>query len=115
MHPFMRAVLLGVGRENALMLNAKPQPPDIELGQTMDPGGGKGHAVIRAKGAGKAIFTEESLKDRAHAAPSGRQQAVTRQQVPSVLIGDRERIAVDPVARAKVPLEVRRPEVVRPS
>jgi hypothetical protein len=36
-HPLMGAVLLRVGRENALVLDAEAQPPDVELGQAVDP------------------------------------------------------------------------------
>src|SRR5262247_1735961 len=79
----------------------------------MDPGGGKGHAVIGADSVGQAVVPEELLKDRAHALPSSRQQAVTGEEVASVLVSNRERIAVDPVAGAKVTFKVGRPEIIR--
>lgn len=37
---------------------------------------------------------------------------MTRQEIAGVLVGDRQRVAIDPVARAEVPLEVGRPEIV---
>ena len=38
---------------------------------------------------------------------------MTRQQEARVLIGDRERIAIDPIAGAEVAFEVGRPEIIR--
>ena len=44
--------------------------------------------------------------------PPGREQAVAGQEVAGVLVGDREGIAVDPIAGPEVALEVGGPEVV---
>ena len=33
-------------------------------------------------------------------------------KIPGVLVGDRQRVAVDPIARAELAFEVRRPQIV---
>jgi hypothetical protein len=71
----------------------------------MNPGGGEGHAVVGADRAWQAILAKEAIEDGAHALALGGEQAVARQEVAGVLIGDRQRIAVDPVAVRKWPLK----------
>lgn len=56
MHPFVRPVLPGRGGEDALMLNAQPQPPDVELGDPVDPSGGEGDAVVGTNGARQPVL-----------------------------------------------------------
>ena len=105
MHPLVRAVLLGLGGEDALMLNPQPQPPHVELGQAVDPGRREGDAVVGADGAGQAVLAEQAVEDGTHAEALRGEQAVTRQEVPGVLVSDRERIAIDPVVGPEVALE----------
>jgi hypothetical protein len=68
-HPFGRAVLLGLGGQDALVLKAQTEPPHVELGEAVDAGRGEGHAVVGADGAGQAILTEQAVEDGAHAWP----------------------------------------------
>src|SRR5437773_7562025 len=98
----MRAVLLRVGRQNPLVLNAQAQPPDVELGEAVNPGRGEGHPIVGANRAGQPVLAKQSVEDGAHALPLGGEQAVARQQIASVLIGNRQRIAVEAIARAEV-------------
>jgi hypothetical protein len=112
-HPFVRAVLLGLGGEDALVLNPQTQPPHVELRQAVDPSRGEGHAVVGADGAGQAILSEQSVEDGAHAVAFRGEQAVAGEEVAGVLVGDGERVAIDAVAGPEVPLEVRGPEIVR--
>jgi hypothetical protein len=44
----MGLVLLRVGREDSLVLDPQAEPPDVELGEPVEPGRGKGHPVVRA-------------------------------------------------------------------
>ena len=57
-----------------------------------------------------------SRKSRSKIGPDalalGREQAVAAEQVARVLVGDRQRIAVDPIAGAELALEVRGPEII---
>src|SRR5260370_29502954 len=78
----------------------------------MDAGRGEGHPVVGADGAGQAILPEEPVEDGAHAVALRGEQAVTGEEVAGVLVGDRQRIAVDAVAGPEVALEVRGPEIV---
>src|SRR6266446_2006165 len=57
-HPFVRAVLLRLPRQDALMLNAKPKPPDVELREAVNPSRGEGHAVVCADGAGQTVLAK---------------------------------------------------------
>ncbi len=102
MHPFVSAVLLGTGREDPLVLNA------------VNPGGRERHPVVGTNDARQPVLAEEALEDRADALALGREQALTAEQVARVLIGDRQRVAIDAIAGSEVVLEVRGPEVVRP-
>ena len=113
MHALVRAVLLRVGRQDPLMLNPQAEPPHIERRQAVQRRGGEGHAVVGAHRARQAVLAEQPIEDRAHADAARRQQAVARQQEARVLVGDRQRIAVDPVTGAELAFEVRRPEIVR--
>jgi len=70
-HPFMGAVLLRMGGEDALVLNAEPQPPDVELRESMDAGGGEGHAVVGANGPRQAVLAKEAIEDGTHAVAPG--------------------------------------------
>ena len=110
-HPLMRPILLRRRGPGALMLNAEPQPPDIELREAVNPGRRERDAVVRANRVRQAVFAEQPVEDRAHATPLRREQTVTREQESGVLVGHGERVTVHPIARAKVPLEVRGPDI----
>ena len=94
------------------MLNAEPQPPDIELREAVNPGRRERYAIVGANRVRQAVFAEQPVEHRPHAEPLGREQAVTREQVARVLVGHRERVTVHAVAGAKVALEVRGPEII---
>ena len=112
MHPFVRAVLLRRRGSGALMLNAEPQPPDIELRQAVNPRRRERDAIVGANRVRQTVLAEQPVEDRAHAESLGRAQAVTREQVARVLVGHGERVAVHAIAGAKVALEVRGPEII---
>src|SRR5262245_39427364 len=101
-----------MGRQDALVLDTQTQPPHVELREPVNAGGGERHAIVGAKGSRQAILAEESVEDRTDTHPLSREQPVTRQQIARVLIGHRQRIAIEPIARAEVALEVGRPEIV---
>src|SRR5207237_9201684 len=95
-----------------LVLNAQAQPPDVELRQPVNAVRGEGDPVVGANRARQPILAKQAIEDRAHPVSFRREQAVAREEIAGVLVGDRQRITVDPVARAEVPFEVRRPEIV---
>ena len=94
------------------MLNAEPQPPDIELRQAVNPGRREGDAIVRANRVRQTVLAEQMVEDRAHAESLGRQQAVAREEVSRVLVGHGERVTVHAIAGPKVALEVRGPEII---
>ena len=53
------------------------------------------------------------VEDGPDALALGREQTLTAEQVARVLIGDRQRIAIEAIAGPEVALEVRRPEIIR--
>ena len=111
-HPLVRPILLRMRRQNALVLDAEPEPPHIEGRQTMNRHRGEGHAVVGADRAGQSVLPKQPVEDGPDALPSGGQQAVTGQQIPRVLVGDGQRIAIDPIAGPELAFEVGGPEVV---
>lgn len=108
----MGSVLLRVRREDPLVLNAQAEPPHVELGEPVNPGRGKGHAIVRADRPGQPVLAKEPLEDRTHPVTLHREQAVARQEIPGVLVGDRQGVAVEAIAGAEVALEVGGPQIV---
>ena len=94
------------------MLNAQAQPPHVERREPVERGGRERHAVVGANRPGQPILAEEAIEDGPHARALRREQAVAREQVAGVLVGDREWVAVDPIAGAELAFEVGRPQVV---
>jgi hypothetical protein len=59
----------------------------------VDAGRRERHPIVSPDGPRQAVLAEEALEHGPDALPFGRQQALTAQQVPGVLIGHRQRIA----------------------
>ena len=112
-HAFVGPMLLRSPGVDPLMVNAEAHPPDIELGEAVDAAGGKRDASVGPEGPGQAVGPEGPHENppRAHAMGGG--QAVAGQQVPGVLVGQGQRVAVDPVAGRELALEVGGPEIIR--
>src|SRR5450432_3934451 len=70
-------------------------------------------AIVGANGVRQAVLAKQPVKDRADAESLRREQAVTREQKSRVLVGHGQRVTVDAIARAKMALEVRGPEIIR--
>lgn len=109
----MRAVLLRAAGMNALMHDAEPHPPDVEVREAVHGLGREGDAVVRTDRAGQAILAKGTLEDGASRHRFRREQAATAEEEARVLIGHRQRIAIHAVPGAELTLEVCRPEVVR--
>jgi hypothetical protein len=106
------AVLLRVGGQDPLVLNAEAQPPHVELRQAVNAGGGEGHPVVGTNRTRQPVLAKQPVEDGADADALRAEQAMTGQQIASVLVGDRQRVTVDPIAGAEVALEVGCPEIV---
>ena len=59
-HAFVSAVLLRATWRDALVSDAELQPPDVESSEAVNPGRGKGCAVVAANGVGQAMLAEEA-------------------------------------------------------
>ena len=62
-HALVRPVFGGRGGSDSLVLDTESQPPDVEVGQSVDCLGAEGRSVVGAYGSGKPVFTEGSLED----------------------------------------------------
>ena len=119
------AVLFGVARGDPLQPDAQAQPPHGELAQPIQGvGGGERDAVVRPNGLGQAVVLKGSLEDGEGVAFLRRGEGVAGEQVAAREIGDRQRVAVPPVAEHEFalvvgaprhPREARQRLTVRPS
>src|SRR2546425_13216577 len=58
-HALVGSVVLGGGGSGALVLDAQPHPPDVELREAVNAGGGKGHTVVGADRVRQAMGTKD--------------------------------------------------------
>lgn len=110
MHPFMASVLIRGRRFDQLGEDTEPNPPDRQRGEAAEGGGGKRHAVVGPDDVRRAVLLKQPEEDRARQEDPGREQALTRQQVPAAPIDDRQGIAVDAIAGFEVAFEVGGPD-----
>jgi hypothetical protein len=61
-HALVSAVLLRVGGQDPLVLDAEPQPPDIETGEAVDAGGRKGTPLSVRMGLGSPYSRKSRSK-----------------------------------------------------
>src|SRR5918992_1843394 len=94
------------------MLNPEPEPPDVELGQSVEACISERHAVVGPDRQREPELAERLLEDRPDPDAFGREQRLHPEQIARVLIGDGQREAVDAVPRAKLALEVSGPEII---
>jgi hypothetical protein len=111
-HTLVRPVLLGMGGQDALVLNPEAHPPDVELREAVDAGGSEGHAVVGADGEWESEGAEGVLHSAPHSKSLRTEQALAGEQVTRVLVGKGQRVAVAAVTGAKMTLEVGGPEII---
>src|SRR3990172_478429 len=97
---------------NALMLDAEPHPPDVELGEAMDATGGEGDPVVGPHRARRAEFREGPLERSPGPPALDVRQPPAGEQIAGMLIPDREGVAPHAVAGRERSLEVGGPEIV---
>src|SRR5690606_7571346 len=97
-HSLVGAILLRPARMDALVLDAEAHPPDIELGEAVDAGGGEGHPIVGPNGPRQAIGPEGPLEERASRQAMRGREPVAGEQVPGMQVRDGERVAVEPVS-----------------
>ena len=74
--------------------------------------GGEGHAVVRANGLGEPLLLKCALEDGEGVAFLGCREGLARKQIAAGEVGDRQRIAVPPVAEQEFALVVGAPESI---
>src|SRR5215216_1134410 len=113
MHPLVAPVLLRMPRLSALDLNPQPEPPHRELTEPIQPRRCRERdPVIGPHRLGQPEFFEGPLEHREGEFFLGRRQRLARQQVATGKVGDRQRIAVPPIAKHELALVVGAPEYV---
>ena len=107
------AILLGMARRNPLEADAEAEPPDGQLAQPVQRvRGGEGHAVVRADGVGEPVLLKRALEDGEGVAFLGGRERLAREQIAAGEVGDRQRIAVPPVAEQELAFVVGAPEAI---
>jgi hypothetical protein len=56
----MGAILLRISWGDALVSDAKLKPPNVQVSETVNPGGSKGRAVVTADSVGEAVFSKQT-------------------------------------------------------
>jgi hypothetical protein len=102
-----------MSRSDPLDLNPEPQPPHGELAEAVQPRRGRERdAVIGPNCLGQPKVFEDALEHCEGEFFLGRRQRLTRQQVPTRKVGDRQRIAIPPITEHELALIVGTPERV---
>src|SRR5947209_10386587 len=112
-HAFMGRVLLGTRRMNPLMDDAELHPPHVQPAQAVDASRRERCPVVGPDRFGEADLSEQGAEHGFRLLGLHRRQAAARKERPAEVIGDRQRVAVLPVSGLELPLEVRRPHLVR--
>lgn len=95
MHALMAPVLIGLSGLDALVPDAKFNPPHREPRKAAERLRGERHAIVGADGLWQPTALEELLKDWNGAALLPRRQGLHIQHEARVGVADRKRIAVD--------------------
>ena len=77
MHSLVSTVLIRPSRQDALMLNPKTHPPDVEKGEAVDRLRREWHSVMGANRERQSILSKSSLEYRSSRNCLSRQQSVT--------------------------------------
>jgi hypothetical protein len=113
-HAFMPPILLRMPGCDPFDLDPESQPPDGQLAQPVE---GmcrrKGDAVIGANPLRESKLLEGPLEDGERELLLGGEQRLAREQVATGEVGDRQGIAVPPIAEEKFPFVVGTPERIR--
>ena len=105
MHALVRAVLLRMGGQDPLRLDAEPNPPHAQRRQPVQAGRRERHAVVGADRAREPIVAEQPLEDGLGAHRPRRAEAAALEQKARMEVGDCQRVVVLAVAVRNSPLK----------
>jgi hypothetical protein len=108
-HAFVPGVLLGLTGLDELGSDAEPDPPDGELGEASEGGGGEGMTVVGADALGEAELAEEVAEAANGGLKIEAEHAAALEEEAGVAVLNGERKAEATVAGAKLALEVGAP------
>src|ERR1700674_4036339 len=112
-HPFLTAVLLGLARLDALRPYPELEEPPRELAQSTERNTGERDTIVSADRVRQSILTEHRLEAGAGAAALRPIQTLATEQIATVVVADRQRIAALSVAEPELALEVGAPDIIR--
>jgi len=105
----MASILRRFARPDALGLDPELNPPLRQLADATHCQRGKRGPVIGADGLGQAVFSKHPFTPRPHRLGAGPLKPSALQQIPRVVVAQRQRITAPTVPQLKLPLEVRTP------
>ena len=102
-----------MARLDAFDADAQPEPPDRKLAQVEQRvSRSEGHAVIAADVGRQAALLKKPLKHCKSVLFSGRRKSLTGEEITAGVIGDRQRIAILPIAQQELPFVIGAPKFV---
>ena len=114
MELLMRSILFRSPERDPFRHDPEAHPPDIQAREPAEGRTGERLAVIAANPVGQPIVAKRALEAPAGEARTAAEQRITPQHIAAEPVSQRQRIAVHPVARAELALEIGGPRRIRP-
>ena len=112
MHPFMTSVLLRTPRLSPFVNNSHLHPPKRKLRQAKQARPGEWRAIRRSNSGRHSILPHRRFADGSNLTQVHSGDDLATDQITTVGVGDRERIATRAITRSEVPLEIHAPELI---
>src|SRR5271154_4515155 len=113
MHPLVAPVLLRPAWLYSLRLDPQPHPPHRQRRQPAPSVGPERRSVITAHSLRQSVFLKSSFQHRSRVLRIRRPYSLAAQQIPTVAVCDRQRIAAPSVSGPKPSLEIYAPQLIR--
>ena len=114
MELLMRSILFRSPQRDPFRHDPEAHPPDIQTREPAEGRTGKRLAVIAANPGGQPVVAKRALEAPAGEERTAAEQRITPQHIAAEPVSQRQRIAVHPVARAELALEIGGPRRIRP-
>ena len=112
MHSFVTTVLLRTPRLNAFVNDPHLHPSERELRKAEQARPGEWRAIIRSNSGRHSILPHRRFANGSNLTQVHPRDDLATDQVTTVGVGDRERIATRAITRSEVPLEIHAPELI---